>query len=164
MGSLWGTYDEAANEASFADSLAEWRTAGKEPGALQAKLQGGLDAEAQKAVSLGSKLKAPVVAGGKKNLAGENVRRSAAALCYHCLRQFSSVPVPQTPDVAGKEFCSSACLVTYREAAGLPALPAPKQAAAGGGYSTVGLDVSQLCVSISVNLELCFENRQGARN
>ena len=151
MGSLWGTYDEAANAASFADSLAEWRTAGKEPGALQAKLQGGLDAEAQKAVSLGSKLKAPVVARGKKYLAaGQNVRRSAAALCYHCLRQFSSVPVPQTPDVAGKEFCSSACLVTYREAAGLPALPAPKQAAAGGGNSTVGLDVSQFCVCLSL--------------
>ena len=46
MGSLWGTYDEAANAVSFADSLAEWRSAGKEPGAPQANLQGGLDAEA----------------------------------------------------------------------------------------------------------------------
>jgi hypothetical protein len=45
-GSLWGTYNEAANAASFADSLAEWRSAGKEPGAPQANLQDGLDAEA----------------------------------------------------------------------------------------------------------------------
>jgi hypothetical protein len=96
MGSLWGSYDEAANAASFKDAVSSWRTGEPEP-ALPPPPGMGVPAAAAPAP-------APAPA------------HAVAAACYECMRRFTSAGV-QCPH-SGKNFCSRACHETYSQSSG----------------------------------------------
>ena len=97
MGSLWGTYDEAANAASFKDAVASWRS-GEPAASSELPPPPGMSA-------------APAPAPAPAPAA-----RTVAAACYECMRRFTSAGVqcPQT----GKRFCSASCFDTYSQSAG----------------------------------------------
>ena len=88
MGSLWGTYDEAANAASFQDAVASWR-------------QGGLE-------SADRETPAPAPA----LVTATAPRRVARLACFECMRRFQSEPL--TCPVTKRTFCSTSCYSKYQ--------------------------------------------------
>jgi hypothetical protein len=118
MGSLWGTYDESANAASFKDALASWRSGEPAPTPSLPPPPGMVTVRDGVLPPPPGMPTPPAPAP-----APEPPARAVAAACYECMRRFTSAGV-QCPHT-GKRFCGSACFDAYaHSAAGQAALNA----------------------------------------
>ena len=92
MGSLWGTYDEAANASSFKDAVGSWRNA---------------DAPSTSDTTASSPSHSTAVP------LPTPAPKVAKQACFECMRRFQSEAM--ICQVTQRTFCSPACFSTYQK-------------------------------------------------